>query len=167
MQTLVSLRQWILTALLLTFLAAVGTAGEVVRLSEPVLSDDTSETFGGTLPADAEVRRLAEVIEESGRWLGEPVVVTARIGQVCQKKGCFFIAQDRDVVVRVSFKDYGFFIPTDAGGKQVTFAGVIERVEVSNEQAEHFAEDLGGDEDSPVVPGPAYTIVASAIQIPR
>ena len=99
--------------------------------------------------------------------VGEPVVVSARIGQVCQKKGCFFIAQDRDVVVRVSFKDYGFFIPTDAGGKQVTFAGVIERVEVSSEQAEHFAEDLGGEDKSPVVPGPAYTIVASAIQIPR
>lgn len=166
MQTLVSLRQWILTVLMLTLPAAVGAASEVVRLSEPVLSDDTSETFGATLPENADVRRLADVMDESERWLGEPVVVSARIGQVCQKKGCFFIAQDRDVVLRVSFKDYGFFIPTDAGGKQVTFAGVIERVEVSSDEAEHFAEDLG-DDQSPVVPGPAYTIVASAIRIPR
>ncbi len=166
MKTLLSLRQWILTTLLLILLPGVGASGEAVRLSEPVLSDDTSETFGAALPLDADARRLADVMDESERWVGEPVVVTARIGQVCQKKGCFFIAQDRDVVVRESFKDYGFFIPTDAGGKHVTFSGVIERVEVSKEQAEHFAGDLG-DDDSPVVPGPAYTIVASAIRIPR
>lgn len=153
-------------ALPLLLLPALGAAGDVVRLSEPVATDATSETFGEALPEGVDAQPLAAVMQESARWLGEPVVVTARIGEVCQKKGCFFIARDGDVVLRVTFKDYGFFIPTDAGGKHVTFAGVIERVDVTNEQAKHFAEDLG-DADSPVEAGPSYTIVASAIRIPR
>ena len=109
-------------------------AAETVRLSEPVASDAESETFGAALPSDVEAQPLAAVMDESERWLGEPVVVSARIGEVCQKKGCFFIARDGDVVVRVTFKDYGFFIPTDSGGKRATFAGVIERVDVTPEQ---------------------------------
>lgn len=141
-------------------------AGDAVRLSEPVASDATSETFGEALPADADARPLAAVLEDADKLAGQPVVISARIGKVCQKKGCFFIARDGDAVVRVTFKDYGFFIPTDSGGKRATFAGVIERQTVTEEQAEHFAQDLGSD-DASVAPGPAYTIVASAIRIPR
>ncbi len=160
--------RFVLSGILAALLAMplVVAAGEPVRLSEPVASDAASETFGAALPSGAEAQPLAAVMDESERWLGEPIVVSARIGEVCQKKGCFFIARDGDVVVRVTFKDYGFFIPTDSAGKRATFAGVIERVEVTPEQAEHFAEDLG-DADSPVTEGPSYRIVASSIQIPR
>lgn len=162
------INRFVLSGTLAAFLTLplLVAAGEPVRLSEPVASDAQSETFGAALPSGVEAQPLAAVMDESERWLGEPVVVSARIGEVCQKKGCFFIARDGDVVVRVTFKDYGFFIPTDSGGKRATFAGVIERVEVTPEQAEHFAEDLG-DADSPVTEGPSYTIVASSIQIPR
>lgn len=145
---------------------ALVLAGDAVRLSEPVASDAASETFGEPLPADADAQPLAALMQDADRWVGEPVVISARIGQVCQKKGCFFIARDGHAVVRVTFKDYGFFIPTDSGGKRATFSGVIERQTVSEEQAEHFAEDLGSG-DAPVAAGPTYTIVASSIRIPR
>jgi len=66
----------------------------------------------------------------------------------------------------VSFKDYGFFIPTDSGGKNVLLLGTFSRTSVSKEEAEHYATDLGGTADS----SPEdfqYSIVASAVQIPR
>lgn len=165
------LLRWIL----IPVLAAVGAASatEVVRLSEPVLSDESSETFGAPLPADATTLTLGDVMAAPDDWVGKPVTFTARISQVCQKKGCFFIAADGDALVRVSFKDYSFFIPTDSSGKDVTFGGVLERVTVNAEQAEHFASDLGqssdpsSDKPTPLETGPTYTIVASSIRIPR
>lgn len=143
----------------------VASASDVVRLSEPVLSDEMSETFGEPLPAGAESLTLGDVMATPDEWLGKPVVFTARINQVCQKKGCFFIATDGDALIRVSFKDYSFFIPTDSSGKDVTFGGVLERETVSEEQAAHLGSDMG--ESTPLEAGPTYTIVASSIRIPR
>jgi hypothetical protein len=86
--------------------------------------------------------------------------------KVCQKKGCFFVAQHEADTVRVTFKDYGFFIPTDSGGKTVLLAGNFQRKALSREEAEHLAEDLG--EEAPKdVPDFEYAIVATGVSIPR
>ena len=83
-----------------------------------------------------------------------------------QKKGCFFVAQEGPSTARVSFKDYGFFIPTDSGGKNVVLLGTFSRKSVSKEEAEHYAADLG--ETAASTPEMfEYSIVASAVKIPR
>ncbi len=146
-------------------LSAVPENAPVTRLSEPVASDTSSETFGSLLPASADVHRLADVMADAAGYVDRPVVVTARIGQVCQKKGCFFMARDGDAIVRVQFRDYAFFIPTDAGGKRAVFSGVLQREDVTEKEAQHYADDLGGDDKTVPEKGPAFTIVASAIQI--
>ena len=154
----------ILAAALLC-LAITATAEQtVVRLSEPVAVDNDTETFGALLPGDAEPMGLAEVLSTPDRYVDSDVVFTARIGKVCQKKGCFFIARDGDAVVRVTFQDYSFFIPTDSGGKRAVFKGTLHEETVTEAAAEHYAEDLG-DGAEPVKAGLTYTIVASAIRI--
>ncbi len=152
----------LLTVLLVTQAAA---DGGVVRLSEPVASDAESETFGAPLTAGTPTLALSEVLADADRYVDSPVLVTARVSQVCQKKGCFFIAKDAGSVVRVSFRDYSFFIPTDSGGKEVTFEGVLERVAVSEEDAEHYDADVG--EATGLASGPQFTFVASAVRVPR
>ena len=137
----------------------------VVRLSEPVAVTDKHEFFGGTLDVPAEPMSLTDAVASSGELAGKEIVIETTIAQVCQKKGCFFIAKEGDAVARVSFKDYGFFIPTDASNKTVALAGQIERREVSAEQAAHYAADLG--DDGAVQPGFEYAIVASAVRIPK
>ena len=92
--------------------------------------------------------------------------VTTRVAKVCQKKGCFFIAQDGDAVARVKFKDYAFFIPTDSADKQVTLTGVFTRKELTAEQASHYAADEGRTEASAKARS-EYQIVASSIRIPK
>ncbi len=149
--------------LLLVVTVAVAES-PVVRLSEPVAVDGDTETFGAIVPADPEPLPLSEVLATPDRHLDSDVVFSARIGKVCQKKGCFFIARDGDAVVRVTFKDYGFFIPTDSGGKRAVFKGTLHRENVTEAAAEHFAEDLG-DDATAIEAGPTYTIVASAIRI--
>ena len=143
-------------------------AGEsvVTRLSEPVEVTASHEVFGGTLPETGTPLSLADLMKDDQKYLDQEVLVATRIAKVCQKKGCFFVAQEGPSTVRVTFKDYGFFIPTDSSGKNVVLMGTFSRKGISKEQAEHYAADLG----ETVTATPAkfeYSIVASAVKIPR
>jgi len=151
---------------IMSFTLGVSADNEVKRLSEPVLVTDTHEFFGATLPDQATPVRLDELINAGDKYQDQEVLVATRIAKVCQKKGCFFVATEGAATARVSFKDYGFFIPTDSGGKDVLLLGTFSRTSVSKEEAEHYATDLG----ETAVSSPEdfqYSIVASAVQIPR
>ena len=142
-------------------------ASAVLRLSEPVEATAEYETFGGaTLDADARTLALQELLSEPERYLGQPIQLNTRVAQVCQKKGCFFIAQDGAAMARVSFKDYGFFVPTNISGKRVTLAGELVRRNRSAAEAKYYAADIGGPSTA-VAAGPVYEIVATAVRIPR
>lgn len=147
------------------FVLPVMAAGtEVVRLSEPVEVTDSYEVFGSKPSETVKKVSLESLVTKSDQYQGQEVLVETRIAKVCQKKGCFFIAQSGADSVRITFEDYGFFIPTDSGGKQVTLAGVFSRKPVSAEQAKHLAEDLGEKvaEDAPAF---EYSIVATGVKI--
>jgi hypothetical protein len=72
--------------------------------------------------------------------------VTGMVKDVCQKKGCWMSMvsdQPGKPPMRVTFKDYAFFMPKDLGGKRVVIDG-FARVEVTSvEMLRHFAEDAG------------------------
>ena len=160
----------IFSALAFSFLltAAVALAGDdaVVRLSEPVLVTDSREVFGTPLPEDGDVLSIGELVKDSDTYQGKTVLVETRIAKVCQKKGCFFVAQHGADSVRVTFEDYSFFIPTDSGGKTVRLAGTFSRKPLDKAQAEHIAEDLG-EAPPKTVPSFEYAIVATGVSIPR
>ena len=138
----------------------------VKRLSEPVAVTATHEVFGAMLPEQGAPLGLADLINNGDSYLDQEVLVATRIAKVCQKKGCFFVATEGAATARISFKDYGFFIPTDAGGKDVLLLGIFSRTSVSEEEAEHFASDLG--ETTAASPEQfQYSIGASSVQIPK
>lgn len=147
--------------------AASGFADEdVKRLSEPVAETATYEVFGALLPDQGTPLGLEELIGNSEKYQDQEVLVATRIAKVCQKKGCFFIATEGAATARITFKDYEFFIPTDAGGKNVVLLGTFSRNNETEKEAEHFAKDLG----ETATPGPEqvqYSIVASAVRIPK
>ena len=153
----------VLAVVVASFVFVGAHAGEVVRLSEPVATTDTTETFGSVLD---EAVPLVALVDVGAGNVGQTVRVEARVSQVCRKKGCFFVAADGDVTVRVSFKDYGFFVPTDVSGKRVMFVGEVIEKELTPEQAEHFAEDMG-EASAAVAPGKTYEIVATAVRVPK
>ena len=158
---------WVL-AVSLMCTAQVGWANDeegVTRLSEPVEVTDTHETFGAAIPDPLKPVALSALISNHADYVGKNVAIEARVSKVCQKKGCFFIAQDGATTVRVSFKDYSFFVPTNIGGRQVTLMGELKLRDVSEEQAEHYAADLG-EEGANVTPGPQFEIVATAVRVP-
>jgi hypothetical protein len=155
----------------------------VIRLSEPVLVTETHEVFGAMPDESGTPVTLQELVRDKDRYMDSEVLVTTRIAKVCQKKGCFFVAQDGDAVARVTFKDYSFFIPTDSAGKQVTLSGTFTQTEISEARAKHYADDLRsgqgsdksaqgieGQTDAPAAlagPGLEYQLVATSISIPK
>ncbi|MFH6982768.1 DUF4920 domain-containing protein [Marinoscillum luteum] len=68
----------------------------------------------------------------------------AEITEVCQMKGCWMTLKSADgSPVRVTFKDYGFFVPKDAAGKKVIIEGVALSEVLDEATARHYAEDSG------------------------
>ena len=155
---------------LFSLLVLTGTAvladqeSKVIRLSEPVEVTDEYEIFGAALPDGEAPLPLATVLENGETHVDRQVVVTTRVSQVCQMKGCFFIAQDGAYTARVSFKDYSFFVPTDISGRTVTLSGQLTHRDVSAEQAAHYNADMKGEG---VTAGRQYEIVATSVRVPR
>jgi hypothetical protein len=148
-----------------TLFITTSLVAEPLRLSEPVATNATSETFGIVLNTDLPMVSLSTLAEESKEYVGKSFQLETKISKVCQKKGCFFIAQQNEHIIRVSFKDYSFFVPTDSSGKTVILAGQLIQKEMTQKQAEHFNADLQSNSDS-IKPGVVYEIVANSVQIP-
>ena len=146
-------------------LAAAGDEG-AVRLSDPVTVTDDYEEFGAPVVSAESAMPLGDLVAAGEEYLGREITLTTRVAKVCRKKGCFFIARDGDAVARITFRDYGFFIPTDSAGKEVLLNGTFERREITEAQAKHYRKDLG-EAPAEAGGGSEYHIVATAIRIPK
>lgn len=71
--------------------------------------------------------------------------VAAEIVQSCQSKGCWMDVKLEDgSTMKVTFRDYGFFLPVeDLSGKTAVFTGTAKHEVISVEDQRHFAEDAG------------------------
>lgn len=73
-----------------------------------------------------------------------PIKLSGKILDVCQKKGCWMeVDAGGGQTMRVSFKDYGFFVPKDAAGKIAVMDGFAKIDTISIEELKHYAEDAG------------------------
>ncbi|MEM7503718.1 MAG: DUF4920 domain-containing protein [Pseudomonadota bacterium] len=144
---------------------ALADEQEVRRLSEPVLVTPGEEVFGDLLDRTLPSFTLAELEQNKDPSAIDEFLVETRVSQVCQAKGCFFIAQDGDATMRVSFKDYSFFVPTNISGKVVTLSGTLVERHLTPVAVEHFKADLASS-DTPLSAGTVYEIVATAVSVP-
>lgn len=70
--------------------------------------------------------------------------VSGTVESVCQAKGCWMKVKTADgQTMRVTFKDYGFFVPKDIAGKTVVFDGEAKMKTTSVAELKHYAEDAG------------------------
>ncbi|MGB0618318.1 MAG: DUF4920 domain-containing protein [Myxococcota bacterium] len=123
--------------------------------------DDFGE--GITLAA---ARSLSEVMAEPERYTDEPILVRARISDVCQRKGCWTILREGESTVRVRFKDYGFFLPKEISGREALVEGVVAIRTMSEREARHFAAETRGGKPEEI-DGPQREIgfVATGVRV--
>ncbi len=68
--------------------------------------------------------------------------ISGKITDVCQKKGCWMMMDiGNGKTMRVTFKDYAFFVPKDAAGKTAVIEGYAYTDTTSISQLKHYAED--------------------------
>jgi hypothetical protein len=158
------------TALLLLFLVAFAFASVGAEGNPEVAS---GEDFGAglaltrPLPLSAALTEaLAAAQSESSKSSNEPVLVQGRIAEVCQRKGCWTILQDGDARVRVRFKDYGFFLPTNCSGRTAYVEGIFEIATLTEAEARHYAsESPGGDPSSIHGPQREVGLIATGVRL--
>ena len=138
----------------------------VLRLSEAVETGPNYEVFGAPMPDKTQGVSLTDLVAQKQRYLGEEVRVSATIKQVCQAKGCFFIATQDDNWARITFRDYGFFVPTNTANSRVLIKGIFSEIELPNSLAQHYRADLGSSENSADDRSSSeYSIIASSVLI--
>jgi hypothetical protein len=93
---------------------------------------------------DAAPITMAELNEKMKA--GGPIEATlkATVTAVCQVKGCWMTLQNPSGEdVRITFKDYAFFVPKDSKGKTAIIHGTASMDTTTVEELKHFAEDDG------------------------
>jgi hypothetical protein len=102
-------------------------------------------TYGQALAPGGETLALAAVLEGGDRFANRALTVEGLVRRACTKKGCWMeLAGSADKGTpgcRVTFKDYGFFVPTDAAGARARVQGVVEISKVEAPVVRHLEEE--------------------------
>jgi hypothetical protein len=102
-------------------------------------------TYHGEKINDAKakpVSKLPKIMEKKGGL--DHVKVEGEVLACCQAKGCWMtMSLDESTEMRIRFKDYGFFVPLDAGGKIAVIEGNAYYDTTSVADLRHYAVDGG------------------------
>ncbi len=100
--------------------------------------------FGAKITPDGAIS-MTELHKKMGKKMElSPVKVKAPITAVCKKKGCWMTLKDeKGQDVRITFKDYAFFMPLDCTGKTATIEGKAYINVTPVEELRHYAVDGG------------------------
>ena len=128
---------------------------ETVVEQEVIVEEVIEETqvypyFAGAEFDKAKAISESEVIEILNNFDGNPteVVFTSQITENCKKKGCWMKVGAGDEEIRVSFKDYDFFVPLDSKGHETTLSGTLYYDTLTVDQLKHYAMDAEATQDS-------------------
>jgi len=123
------------------------------------------EDFGAGLTL-TEVDDLSDVVRQPELFADRPVLVRARVYDVCQRRGCWMVLRDGDAEVRVQFKDYGFFVPRDCTGQVAYVEGRVTTQEIGASETQHYAEEsLRGDPGGGEGPQRVVAIEATGVRL--
>ena len=101
--------------------------------------------FGVRINADKAIT-YDQLIPKMAKTDSMAVKVTGKVSSVCQKKGCWMTLvsdQPGQPEMRVTFKDYAFFMPKDLAGKRVVIDGFAFVDVTPVADLRHYAEDAG------------------------
>jgi hypothetical protein len=137
--------------MLLSFVIVACNSAKKDTNKENKIVENTYSSFGDTVFASDYLSSNDALSNYKALKLGDTINLkfNANIKEVCSKKGCWMTlpAGNDDETIMVRFKDYGFFMPLDAAGKEVIVAGKAFVKEVSVADLKHYAEDAGKSSD--------------------
>jgi hypothetical protein len=118
------------------------------------------EPYGESLTLTT-VTPVGDIVADPDRYTGERVLVEGTVVDVCDDQGCWMDIEADDARIQVKVDDGVIVFPTSAKGRKALVEGVVERRDLTSEQAfaaaAHRAEEQGEAFDSTAV-YPATTI---------
>ncbi|MFK7742685.1 MAG: DUF4920 domain-containing protein [Planctomycetota bacterium] len=95
---------------------------------------------------------LAEVMANPTKFTKKKIRLEGPITGVCQAKGCWMNLgkplPNGNPPVFVKFKDYAFFVPKDASGRDAIIEGMLSFKQETVAETRHYLEDAGRTEDA-------------------
>ena len=108
------------------------------------------QSFGDKITAEGALTPSQLAQRYSGLKIGDTITVKFKgeIKEVCQMKGCWMTVKlGNEQTTMVRFKDYGFFVPKNAGDHETILEGKAFVRETSVEELKHYAKDAGKPEE--------------------
>jgi hypothetical protein len=130
------------------------------------------ERFGAPIDGARKAEPIATVLASPEQYQGRPVVVEGRVRRACSRRGCWMeLAEASDPKLpgcRVTFKDYGFFVPTDSAGASARVEAQLELATLSPASVDHM-ESEGASFANKSSDGSAREVrlIASGVELTR
>jgi hypothetical protein len=146
------MKKLVVVALVLFAFAAF--AGEVVKRGAPISSETAA------VP-------LASVLEKPEEYTKAPVVIEGVVAAACQTRGCWMqIAPTAsEAGIRVTFKDYAFFVPLDSKGRAARMEGTVEVKTLSKADVDHLVGEGAKLKRNPDGTANEVSFVASGVEL--
>lgn len=138
------------------------------QAEEIEVNEEITKTIHGE---DFDVSKAMSIEDFLTEFTGDsmPATLSAQITKVCPKKGCWMTLDlGPDKEMHVTFKDYGFFVPKDAAGKQATLKGYAKIDTLDVATLKHYAEDANATQeeiDAITEPEVTYAFEATGVVI--
>jgi hypothetical protein len=126
------------------FLFSLILAGvSTLAIAQPPAGDAKAGDFYGEKISTEGALSFSDVVRKvQGGNDFSNVTFTAKVTDVCPKKGCWLkLETPQGEEVMVKMKDYAFFLPVAAKGKQVVIEGEVIMKTTSVAELKHYAED--------------------------
>lgn len=105
---------------------------------------DSVQSFGKPLGASPRVA-LADVLSEPAKYHAKKVRVAGHVTRACSRKGCWMelaVNEKKGAPrCRVTFENYGFFVPRDSAGSQARLEGTVQVTEVEKDAVQHYESE--------------------------
>ncbi len=130
------------------------------------------KAFGAPLKPGAPSQSLAGVLERPEEFAGKTVVVEGEVRRACSRKGCWMeLSTSKDAAApgcRVTFKDYGFFVPTDSAGSSARVEAAVELARLEPSHVAHLErEGASFAKKAPDGSAQEVRLVASGVELRR
>jgi hypothetical protein len=88
---------------------------------------------------------LRDVLKSPDKYADQSVLVEGEVRRACTRKGCWMeLGEGQDGATpgcRVTFKDYGFFVPTDSAGSKARVEAKVESKLIKPSMVTHLEEE--------------------------
>jgi len=102
------------------------------------------QKFGDTITLTVR-QDLKQVLASPEAYAGKTVLVEGHVRKACSRKGCWMeLAESADAKAagcRVTFKDYGFFVPTDSAGSEARVQANVDLSTINARKVEHLEQE--------------------------